>query len=162
MVSVICHPFSFIPAKVWLCHHWILSSQHKSKPASVFDLKTDKVQSNKTAWINAYTVYYKIRMCPVSSNFTFITIILCFWPLWYLIISENFDISCKNFAIIFVIIKLSTQTIFKSSSLELKRSKSFRSKSNVEVRIYQKEISEFKPRKSWDRTLSSTNTHVWI
>ena len=59
-------------------------------------------------------------MCPVFSNFTFITIILCVWPLWYLIISENFDISCNNFAIIFVIIKLATKTIFQSSSLELK------------------------------------------
>ena len=76
-----------------------------------------------TAWINTYTVYCRIRMCPVSSNFTFLTIIPCFWPLCYLIISENFDISCNNFAIIFVIIKLTTQTIFKSSLLELKDQK---------------------------------------
>ena len=35
-------------------------------------------------------------------------------------ISENFDISCNNVAIFSVIIKLATQTIFESSSLELK------------------------------------------
>ena len=84
---------------------------------------TNKVWSKKTALINTYTVYYRIRMCPVSSRFTFIKIIPCFWPLWYLIISEHFDISCNNFAIIFVTIKLATQTILKSPSLELKSRK---------------------------------------
>ena len=35
------------------------------------------------------------------------------------------------------------------------------SKSNVEVRIRKKEVSEFKTKKRWDWTSSGTNGHVW-
>ena len=51
----------------------------------------------KLCWINLpslvghnYTVYKAIRICQVSSNSSFITTLLWFWPLYYLRTSENY------------------------------------------------------------------------
>ena len=57
--------------------------------------------------------------------------------------SENFDISCKTFAIIFV--KLATQTIFKSASLELKDRKVSDPKVMLKLEFAKKKSLRLKP-----------------
>ena len=36
---------SLIPARIRILHHWILQFQQKSKPAIIFDPKTEKIWS---------------------------------------------------------------------------------------------------------------------